>query len=78
VDYAGSVASLPELSRDDINTGTGTYELELAVVTLGAAGITGLTRKIGAARAYIPESMRGTELPAAVAPAGYVFYKIVG
>ena len=51
VDHAATAAGLKGLTQQDINGGmASTYELALAVVSLGGSGITAITSRLGAAK----------------------------
>ncbi len=50
VQYAASVAAFPALEQSDINTAGTHYQAAFCIVSLGAAGITGIVSTIGPAR----------------------------
>lgn len=61
-DLAASEAALPALVQQDINDGLSTtYEISLAVLSLGAGGITGVVSSLGQSAVVLP-----TLLPANV------------
>ena len=45
VDYASSLDGFPALTQEDVNAAGTLYEIELAVLTLGAGGVTAVYRK---------------------------------
>lgn len=58
IQYAASVSAFPALIQRDINSGGTAYQAAICVVSLGAAGITGIVSKIE--NAIIPIGAGGT------------------
>lgn len=83
IDYASTLSGFSALTQNDVNwTGT-LYQFELAVLTLGSSGATGISRKAPQAHSptlFVPASQvisSTSDIPAS-APDYQLFFKVVG
>lgn len=59
VDYASTIEGFPALEKENVNTSGIVYQAELAVLSLGSSGVTGIYRKSAKAHnttLFVPEN----------------------